>query len=51
MLSPFDAKKTKLKELIEKLSGGYIPGLIGQLSSSDLGRDLNVCDDHALYGC
>ena len=50
-LTQYDKKKTQLQSLIEKLSGGYMPPLIKELSKTELGWQLGVCEEHGQYGC
>jgi hypothetical protein len=49
--SPLENKTNLLKELIQRLPGGFIPGYISELSQTDIGRELNLCDDHGKYQC
>jgi hypothetical protein len=43
-MSTFDKSKSKLKGLMERLSGGFIPELVKKFSLTELGQELNVCE-------
>ena len=50
-MSEIEKKRIKAKSLMTKLSGGFIPEIVRQLSCTKIGDELGVCRSHGTVKC